>query len=76
MKQFYIREDNEALKEIRSLLQAGEPVEIHNTYDTFYGVDFDNWLKEGISDIACEIQVTSWNKWERYPWTYIITPNK
>lgn len=76
MKKFIIKEDQKKLEEIREELLAGRSVEVNNEYETFYGVGFDKWLKDGIKDIPNTIEVKSWNKWEGYPWTYVITPNK
>ena len=76
MKKIYTREEKDKLEEIRATLLAGEPVEVVNKYETFYGVSFDRWLREGIKDIQCDIKVTSWNHWEGYPWSYEITPIK
>ena len=76
MKKVFCKEEQNKLNEIREELLAGNPVEVNNEYETFYGVGFDRWLRKGIEDIPCDIKVTSYNKWEGYPWTYIITPNK
>ena len=76
MKQIFTKESPENLKEIRSTLLSGEPIEVVNEYETFYGVGFDRWLREGINDIPCEIKVTSYNQLEGYPWSYEIRPKK
>ena len=74
MKQIYCREDEAKLQEIREELKAGRGVIVHNEYETFYGCGFDSWLRKGIEDIKCEIEVTAMNQWWNYPWEYRITP--
>lgn len=41
-------------------------------YETFYGVGFDRWLREGLADLPCEFEVLTWCKWYNYPWSYLI----
>jgi len=76
MKKHYMRKENDKLELLRKDLQNGEQVKVFNEYETFYGADFDNWLREGIKDIPCDIKVTSWNHWYNYPWAYEITPKR
>ena len=73
MKSFYTKEDEQTLQEIRKALLEDGIVEVHNKYDTFYGVGFDKWLHDGLADIDCEFEVLAYNKWEGYPWIYRIT---
>lgn len=75
---FYMREDNEKLSQIRELLLNGEEVIVSNKYETFAGCGFDDWLRKGLADIPCEIEITSWNRWPDcgYPWSYVIRPRK
>lgn len=73
MKTFCTREDEQTLQEIRKALLEDGAVEVHNEYETFYGVGFDRWLKNGLKDIPCEFDVLAYNPWEGYPWTYRIT---
>ena len=74
MKSITCKEEPKKLEEIRTELLAGREVKVYNEYEKVYGVGFDRWLRKGIEDIPCDIEVTSWNKWYSYPWTYIITP--
>ena len=69
---FFTRENDETLKKIREALISVGFAEVHNEYETFYGVGFDGWLRKGIADLPCEIEVTAVNHWEGYPWTYFI----
>jgi len=74
MKKIYTRQEPENLEKIRKALHEDGVVEVHNQYETVYGVDFDDWLRKGLSDLDCDFKVTSWCHFEyRYPWTYIIT---
>ena len=70
---FYTKESEEMLKNIRLALINEGIAEVHNEYETFYGVGFDQWLKDGLKDLNPTYEVTSYNRWEGYPWTYIIT---
>lgn len=72
------KESPEKLKEIREELLNGRPVKVVNLYETFYGVGFDRWLREGIKDIPCDIKVTCYNHFPDtgYPWEYVITPKE
>lgn len=74
MKTIFTRKEQNNLDEIRKELLAGRPVHVVNEYETFYGSDFDSWLRKGIADIKVEINVTSMNKWYGYPWSYDLTP--
>ena len=76
MKEVFCKENPEKLREIREELQAGRPVKVYNLYETFYGCGFDRWLREGIKDIPCKIEETTYNHFADcgYPWTYVITP--
>lgn len=76
MREFFMREEPAKLQEARKALLEDGQVKIHNEYETFYGVSFDRWLRKGLEDLDCTIEVMSWNKWENYPWTYRITLNK
>lgn len=76
MRKFFMREEPAKLQEARKALLEDGQVEIINEYETFYGVSFDRWLRKGLEDLDCTIEVTSWNKWENYPWSYRITLNK
>ena len=73
MKQFYTKEDEQTLQEIRKALLEDGVVEVHNDYETFYGVGFNRWLHDGLADIPCEFEVLAYNPWEGYPWIYRIT---
>ena len=78
MKEIYCKESPEALEEIRKTLLAGEPVRVVNQYETFYGCMFDRWLREGIKDIDCDIEVLNYNHFPNcgYPWEYEIKVKK
>ena len=72
----YCKEEPRMLDLIRKILLRDGQVKVHNKYETFYGVGFDHWLREGLEDIPCTIEVISVNPWEGYPWTYRITLSK
>ena len=76
MKDVCCRQEPEKLKEIREELLAGRSVMVYNEYETFYGWGFDRWLRDGIADIPCDVEVLSVNHFADcgYPWTYRITP--
>lgn len=76
LKEISCKDTKDALAEIRATLQAGEPFRVVNQYETFYGVSFDRWLREGIKDIPCDIKVLNYNHFPDcgYPWEYEITP--
>lgn len=76
MKRFHTKENEETAKEIIAALKEDGEVEVHNDYETFYGVSFDGWLKKKLEGIECTIEVTSYNRWEGYPWTYHIKMGK
>lgn len=68
----HCKEEPRMMKLIRKFLIRDGKVKVHNNYETFYGVGFDRWLREGLADIPCEIEVLTYNKWEGYPWSYNI----
>ena len=70
---FFTKENEETLKQIREALLTVGYAEVHNKYETFYGVSFDGWLRKGLEDLPCKYEVLTWNHWEGYPWTYFIT---
>lgn len=72
----YMREEESGLEATREALLKEGIVEVVNQYETFYGVEFDGWLRKGLADLDCTFKITSYNKWEGYPWNYIITLNK
>ena len=72
---YYTKEDEATLAEVRESLQKVGYAEVHNKYETFYGVGFDRWLRDGLKDLDLTIEVTAVNKWEGYPWTYFIKRN-
>lgn len=73
MKEFYTKESEKVLGEIREALESDGIVKVHNAYETFYGVGFDRWLRNGLSDLDVEIEVTAWNGFGYgYPWIYVI----
>lgn len=78
MRHVYCKEQPEKMNEIREELLAGRPVMVHNEYETIYGWGFDGWLRKGIEDIPCHIEVIDRNHFADcgYPWTYEITPKK
>jgi hypothetical protein len=77
MKSFYTKEDNKTLEAIRAALLEDGAVDVHNEYETFYGVGFDKWLRNGLADLDCTFEVKSWNHFGYgYPWHYVITLNK
>lgn len=76
VKRFFTKENEATLVKIREALIQDGCVEVHNEYETFYGVGFDKWLRDGIKDIPCKFEIITWNKWEGYPWTYFITIEK
>ena len=71
-----MREEQSGLEATREALLKEGVVKVVNQYETFYGVSFDGWLREGLKDLDCNIEVTSYNHWEGYPWNYTITLNK
>ena len=71
-----MREEQSGLEATREALLKEGVVKVVNEYETFYGVSFDGWLREGLKDIDCNFEVTSYNHWEGYPWNYTITLNK
>lgn len=73
IKHVSCKEEKEALAVIREELNTTGRVEVCNLYETFYGVGFDGWLRNGIKDIPCDIEVKTYNQWEGYPWDYVIT---
>lgn len=72
---YYTKENEETLAKVRESLQEVGYAEVHNEYETFYGVGFDRWLREGLKDLDLTIEVTLINHWEGYPWTYFIKRN-
>ena len=76
IKRFYTKENNKVLEEIRTELKNGRPVQVVNEWETFYGCSFDDWLRNGLSDINCDIKVLSFNHFPDcgYPWEYEIMP--
>ena len=72
----YTKDTDEGLAEIREYLLKDGAVDVHNEYETFYGVGFDRWLRKGLADIPCDIIVRDVNKWEGYPWSYDIILKK
>jgi hypothetical protein len=72
----YMREEQSGLEATREALLKEGVVKVINEYETFYGVSFDGWLRQGLKDLDCNIEVTSYNHWEGYPWNYTITLNK
>lgn len=72
----FMREEKDGLEATRKALLKDGVVKVVNEYETFYGVEFDGWLRKGLEDIDCTFEVTSYNHWEGYPWGYIITLNK
>ena len=69
----YCKEQPRMLALIRKILARDGAVKVVNQYETFYGVGFDRWLRNGLADIPCDIEVISVNPWEGYPWSYRIT---
>ena len=69
---FYTKENEEVLKQIREALLNTGYAEVHNQYETFYGVGFDRWLREGLADLEPTYEILMVNKWEGYPWIYLI----
>lgn len=72
METIYTRENPDNLERIRHALQQDGAVKVVNEYETFYGVGFDRWLRNGLADLPCEFKVLSWCKWYNYPWSYLI----
>jgi hypothetical protein len=56
MKSFYTKEDNKTLEAIRAALLEDGAVDVHNEYETFYGVGFDKWLRNGLADLDCPFE--------------------
>lgn len=75
MRTIHTRKEDENMVLIRTALQEDGVVEVVNEYETFYGTDFDRWLKNGLKDMDCTFEVLSWCKWYNYPWDYKITLN-
>ena len=77
IKEIYTRShDENKLKLIREELQQGRCVRVNNAHETFYGFGFDSWLEKGLKDIECFIQIESYDKFERFPKCFLITPEK
>ena len=76
--QLYCRDDEEALADIREFLTTRKlPIEVHNKYETFYGVGWGRWLMDGTKDIATAKVTDTWDAWGDcmpYPSTIVLTP--
>ena len=77
-RSLYCRDDADALEDIKELLSDGQPLEVHNAYDTFYGCGWGRWLIDNTKGLA-EAKVTdSWNPGyycnQPFPCTIVLTP--
>ena len=72
-QRFYMRKNERLLGLATKALVLDGSVVIVCKYETFYGVDFDSWLRNGLKDIPCDIKVTGHNRWHGYPDEYLIT---
>ena len=74
----YCRDDKNALLDIREYLATNKtPLEVNNSYDTFYGCAWGKWLVEGTKDIATAKVTRYWDAWgdcRPYPSTIVLTP--
>lgn len=69
----YCKDTPDALEAIRKELMERGKVEVHNNYESFYGVGFGDWLRKGIEDIPCDIEAFQEVNWLEFATRYIIT---
>ncbi len=75
----FCRDNDDALEDIREYLTTtGEPLEVHNDFDTFYGCGWGAWLIDNTKDIATAEVTDSWNPGgycnRPFPNTIVLTP--
>ena len=74
------RDDDNALADIRELIKEGHTLEVHNGFDTFYGVGWGRWLTDGTKDIATAEVTDEWNPGyyceKPFPNAVVLTPIK
>ena len=73
----FCRDDENALADIRALIEEGKTIEVHNGFDTFYGCGWGDWLTNGVEDIA-DAKVTEMQDSRGYgpdfPGAILLTP--
>ena len=73
MKEFWMREDESKIAEIKEVLKDEGEVEVITEYETLYGVGWYRWLISHFSEPKYEFHIKGYNKWYGYPDRVIIT---
>lgn len=71
----FSEQDYKVAAQAKEALQNGQQVRWVNNYETFYGVQWFDWVKKQLEGIDCDIVVDDWCKWvSGMPWSLTITP--
>lgn len=76
MKEFYTKENDTALANIRRAVAEDGEARVVNIYESAYGCEFDGWLRNGLAGINCTIQAHHGVSWLPFPSDYTITLNR
>ena len=67
MKEFWMRESESKIAEIKEVLKDEGEVKVITEYETLYGVGWYRWLISHFSEPKYEIRIDGYNKWYGYP---------